>query len=65
MRICDFKDINAGKLNIVIAGLSVFILFACNFDLVYEENVRIPGNKWSRYNIPEFEVEISRYINTI
>jgi gliding motility-associated lipoprotein GldH len=58
MRICDYKHINVRKQNLVIA-LSIFILTACNPDLVYDTNERIPGNKWNRYNIPEFQVEIS------
>lgn len=59
MIICNFKNLTIRNLNLVIAGLSVFIFLACNPDRVYEDNVRIPGNKWSRYNIPEFEVEIT------
>ena len=49
-------------INILKAGLFlIFILlaFACNSDIVYENNERIPGQEWNRFLIPEFEVEIS------
>ncbi len=42
-----------------LAGLFFGVLISCDQDLVYEENERIPGNKWNRYHIPVFEVGIS------
>ena len=39
------------------------IIISCNSHLVYERNERIPGNKWSRYHIPVFEVEITDNLN--
>ena len=44
---------------IAAAGLLLVLMASCNSALVYEENVRIPGNEWNRHNIPVFEVEIS------
>ncbi len=41
----------------------MFLAVSCNPDLVYEENRRIPGETWSRYNIPEFGFEISDTLN--
>jgi gliding motility-associated lipoprotein GldH len=41
----------------------LFLTIACNPDIVYENNVRMPGDKWSRYHIPVFEVEIADTLN--
>lgn len=41
------------------ACLLMALMVSCNSDIVYEQNVRIPGNEWNRYNIPVFEVEIT------
>ena len=43
--------------------LTVLVTVACNGDVVYERNERIPGNEWSRYHIPVFEVEITDTLN--
>jgi gliding motility-associated lipoprotein GldH len=43
--------------------LTVLMTVACNGDVVYERNERIPENVWSRYHIPVFEVEITDTLN--
>lgn len=47
----------------IIAALVMLLVTACNPDLVYEQNRRIPGDRWSRYHIPEFEFEITDTIS--
>ena len=54
------KIIPAGAL---FSLLTVLVTVACNGDVVYERNERIPGNEWSRYHIPVFEVEITDTLN--
>jgi gliding motility-associated lipoprotein GldH len=47
------------SLRIFIAAVMVFILPSCNQDVVYEQNRRIPGDRWNRHHIPSFEFEIT------
>ncbi len=54
------KTVPSGLLFIL---LTAFMAVACNGDVVYESNERIPGNVWSRFHIPVFEVEITDTIN--
>lgn len=48
-----------GITGLIAALFLIRMVVACNPGLVYEENERFPDNKWSRYNIPVFEVEIT------
>ncbi len=41
----------------------LFFTIACNQDIVFEKNVSMPGDKWSRYHIPVFDVEITDTLN--
>ncbi len=43
--------------------LTVLLTVACNDNVVYERNERIPGNVWSRFHIPVFEVDITDTLN--
>jgi len=54
------KIIPAG---LIFSLLTVLLIAACNGDVVYERNERIPGSEWSRYHIPVFEVEITDTLN--
>ncbi len=52
---------------LLVMSLHVIIIIygtACDTGLVYENNERIPGNEWSRYHIPVFEVDITDTLNT-
>ncbi len=51
-----------------IRGISLIFLIAilmtaCNENVVYESNQRIPGNEWNRSDIHRFEVEIDDTVN--
>ncbi len=43
--------------------LTVLLTVACNDNVVYERNERIPDNVWNRFHIPVFEVEITDTLN--
>ena len=55
----NFKKTLSGLIIFSLVVSIIGVLISCDSDLVYEENERIPGNKWSRYHIPVFEVEIT------
>ncbi len=61
MKIDKMKNILSAGL--LFSLLTVLVTVACNGDVVYERNERIPGNEWSRYHIPVFEVEITDTLN--
>lgn len=43
--------------------LIAILMTACNENVVYESNQRIPGNEWSRFDTHRFEVEIDDTVN--
>lgn len=61
MKIEKMKNIFPAGL--IFSLLMVLLTVACNGDVVYERNERIPGNEWSRYHIPVFEAEITDTLN--
>jgi gliding motility-associated lipoprotein GldH len=53
--------VNTARIGAV--AIMFFFVSSCDGGLVYEKNERIPGNKWNRFNIPVFDVEISDTLN--
>jgi gliding motility-associated lipoprotein GldH len=59
MNPCDIKSHMVRALSATPVLAFIFLAFSCFPGLVYEHNEPIPGNRWNRFHIPLFEVEIT------